>query len=268
MTRIAVTGAAGRMGKVLIEAIDEADDLTLGAAVVHPESSLVGADAGEMTGIGKNSVALAGQVEDVKDAFDVLIDFTFPDLTLENLAFCSRHGKAIIIGTTGMTEAEKEQVRIAAEKIPVVFAPNMSVGINVMLDLLHKAASVLGDDYDVEIIEAHHRHKKDAPSGTALRLGEVVADALGRDLKVCAVYGREGFTGERSQKEIGFETIRAGDVVGDHTVLFATMGERIEITHKASSRMTFAQGAIRAARWLEGKPAGLYDMQDVLGLKD
>ncbi len=267
MTRIAVTGAAGRMGKVLIEAIDEADDLTLGAAIVHPESSLVGADAGEMAGIGKNGVSLAARVEDVKDAFDVLIDFTFPDLTLENLAFCSRHGKGIIIGTTGMTDAEKEQVRIAAEKIPVVFAPNMSVGINVMLDLLHKAASVLGDDYDVEIIEAHHRHKKDAPSGTALRLGEVVADALGRDLRECAVYGREGFTGERSRSEIGFETIRAGDVVGDHTVLFATMGERIEFTHKASSRMTFAKGAIRAARWLQNRPAGLYDMQDVLGLK-
>ncbi|UZD66488.1 4-hydroxy-tetrahydrodipicolinate reductase [Marinobacter sp. AN1] len=268
MTRIAVTGAAGRMGKVLIEAIDEADDLTLGAAIVHPDSSLIGADAGEMAGIGKNGVALAGNVADVKDAFDILVDFTFPDLTLENLEFCSQNRKAVIIGTTGMTEAEKEQVKVVAEKTPVVFAPNMSVGINVMLDLLHKAATVLGDDYDVEIIETHHRHKKDAPSGTALRLGEVVADALGRDLRECAVYGREGFTGERSQKEIGFETIRAGDVVGDHTVLFATMGERIELTHKASSRMTFAKGAVRAARWLQGKPAGLYDMQDVLGLKD
>lgn len=268
MTRIAVTGAAGRMGKVLIEAIDEADDLALGAAIVHPESSLIGADAGEMAGIGRNGVALAGSIADVSDAFDLLIDFTFPDLTLENLEFCSQNGKAVIIGTTGMTDAEKEQVTMAADKVPVVFAPNMSVGINVMLDLLHKAASVLGDDYDVEIIETHHRHKKDAPSGTALRLGEVVADALGRDLKECAVYGREGFTGERPQKEIGFETIRAGDVVGDHTVLFATMGERIELTHKASSRMTFAKGAIRATRWLQGKPAGLYDMQDVLGLRD
>lgn len=267
MTRIAVTGAAGRMGKVLIEAIDEAEGLSLGAAIVHPESSLVGADAGEVAGIGKNGVALAGSIADVKDAFDVLIDFTFPDLTLENLEFCSQHGKSVIIGTTGMTDAEKEQVKVAADRVPVVFAPNMSVGINVVLNLLQTAASVLGDDYDVEIIEAHHRHKKDAPSGTALRLGEVVADALGRDLKECAVYGREGFTGERSRKEIGFETIRAGDVVGDHTVLFATMGERIEITHKASSRMTFAKGAIRAAQWLQGRPAGLYDMQDVLSLK-
>ncbi|SFR59090.1 dihydrodipicolinate reductase [Marinobacter daqiaonensis] len=268
MTRIAVTGAAGRMGKVLIEAIDEADDLTLGAAIVHPESSLIGVDAGEMAGIGKNGVAMAGNIADVRDAFDVLIDFTFPDLTLENLEFCGRAGKAVIIGTTGMTDAEKEQVAMVGERIPVVFAPNMSVGVNVVLNLLKTAAAVLGDDYDVEIIEAHHRHKKDAPSGTALRMGEVVADALGRDLKECAVYGREGFTGERSGKEIGFETIRAGDVVGDHTVLFATMGERIEITHKASSRMTFAKGAVRAARWLQGKPAGLYDMQDVLSLKD
>lgn len=267
MTRIAVTGAAGRMGKVLIEAIDDADDLTLGAAIVHPESSLIGADAGEMAGIGKNGVRLAGHVSDVKDAFDVLIDFTFPDLTLENLAFCAEHGKAVIVGTTGLTDAEKEQVAMAAEKTPVIFAPNMSVGVNVVLNLLKTAAEVLGDDYDVEIIETHHRHKKDAPSGTALRMGEAVAEALGRDLKECAVFGREGFTGERSQKEIGFETIRAGDVVGDHTVLFATMGERIEITHKASSRMTFAQGAVRAARWLQGRPAGLYDMQDVLSLK-
>ena len=165
-------------------------------------------------------------------------------------------------------KAEKEQLALAAENTPVVFAPNMSVGVNVVLNLLRTAAATLGDDYDVEIIEAHHRHKKDAPSGTALRMGEVVADALGRDLKECAVYGREGFTGERTRKEIGFETIRAGDVVGDHTVLFATEGERIEITHKASSRMTFAKGAMRAALWLEGKAAGLYDMQDVLSLKN
>lgn len=268
MTRIGVTGAAGRMGKALIEAIDDADDLTLGAVIVHPESSLIGADAGEVAGIGRNGVTLAGDVAEVKDAFDVLIDFTFPDLTLENLSFCSEHGKAMIIGTTGLTDAEKEQVAMAAEKTPVVFAPNMSVGVNVVLNLLRTAAEVLGDEYDVEIIETHHRHKKDAPSGTALRMGETIAEALGRNLKECAVYGREGFTGERPRKEIGFETVRAGDVVGDHTVLFATMGERIEITHKASSRMTFAQGAVRAARWLQGRPAGLYDMQDVLALKE
>lgn len=265
--RVAITGAAGRMGKVLIEAVGDAEGLELGAAIVHPESSLIGADAGEMAGIGKSGVKMVGKLEDVKDDFDLLIDFTFPDLTLENLAFCKANGKRMVIGTTGLTDAEKAQLALAAESTPVVFAPNMSVGVNVALNLLRTAAQVLGDDYDVEIIEAHHRHKKDAPSGTALRMGEVVADALGRDLKECAVYGREGFTGERARKEIGFETIRAGDVVGDHTVLFAGIGERIEITHKASSRMTFAKGAMRAALWLQDKPAGLYDMQDVLSLK-
>ena len=265
--RVAIIGAAGRMGKVLIEAVDGTEGLELGAAIVEPGSSLIGADAGEMTGIGKTGVKMAASLGDVKDDFDVLVDFTFPDLTLENAKFCSANGKMLVIGTTGMTDAEKEQLAVAAESTPVVFAPNMSVGVNVVLNLLRTAAATLGDDYDVEIIEAHHRHKKDAPSGTALRMGEVVADALGRDLKECAVYGREGFTGERTRKEIGFETIRAGDVVGDHTVLFATEGERIEITHKASSRMTFAKGAMRAALWLKGKAAGLYDMQDVLSLK-
>ena len=180
---------------------------------------------------------------------------------------CKAHGKRVVIGTTGLSEADKLQVAQAAEVVPVVFAPNMSVGVNVALNLLRTAAKVLGDDYDVEIIETHHRHKKDAPSGTALRMGEVVAEALGRDLGQCAVYGREGFTGERSRTEIGFETVRAGDVVGDHTVLFAGIGERIEITHKASSRMTFAKGAVRAAEWLSDRPEGLYDMQDVLDLK-
>ncbi|WP_203143151.1 4-hydroxy-tetrahydrodipicolinate reductase [Marinobacter mangrovi] len=265
--RVAIMGAAGRMGKTLVEAIDEADGLDLSAAIVEPGSSLVGADAGEVAGIGRNGVTLVDNLAAVEDAFDVLIDFTFPDLTLENARFCGRHGKRMVIGTTGMTEAEKVELRRATESVPVVFAPNMSVGVNVALNLLRTAAQVLGDDYDVEIIEAHHRHKKDSPSGTAVRMGEVVAEALGRDLKECAVYGREGFVGERPRKEIGFETIRAGDVVGDHTVLFAGIGERIEITHKASSRMTFARGAVRAAQWLAERPAGLYDMQDVLDLK-
>lgn len=265
--RVAIIGAAGRMGKVLIEAIDEADGLELGAAVVEPGSSLVGVDAGEVAGIGKLGVSMVDSLSAVQHAFDVLIDFTFPDLTLESAEFCKAHGKSMVVGTTGLTAAEKEQLALAAESVPVMFAPNMSVGVNVVLNLLRTAAEVLGDDYDVEIIEAHHRHKKDAPSGTALRMGEVVAEALGRDLQECAVYGREGFTGERSQKEIGFETIRAGDVVGDHTVLFAGIGERIEVTHKASSRMTFAKGAVRAAKWLADKAPGLYDMQDVLSLK-
>ncbi len=265
--RVAITGAAGRMGKVLIEAVQDADGVTLGAAIVNPDSSLIGADAGEVAGVGKLGVAMVGKLAEAVNDFDVLIDFTFPDLTLENLAFCKEHGKQMVIGTTGLTESEKLQLGVAAESVPVVFAPNMSVGVNVALKLLKTAAEALGVDYDVEIIETHHRHKKDAPSGTAVRMGEVVASALGRDLKECAVYGREGFTGERSRTEIGFETVRAGDVVGDHTVLFAGIGERIEITHKASSRMTFAKGAVRAARWLADKPAGLYDMQDVLALK-
>ncbi|WP_111494359.1 4-hydroxy-tetrahydrodipicolinate reductase [Marinobacter bohaiensis] len=265
--KVAIIGAAGRMGKVLIEAVDEADGLELGAAIVDPASSLVGADAGEVAGIGRNGVALASSLADVRDAFDLLVDFTFPDLTLDNARFCNEHGKTMVIGTTGMTEAERAELAQAADAIPVVFAPNMSVGVNVVLNLLRTAAQALGDDYDVEIIEAHHRHKKDSPSGTAVRMGEVVADALGRDLKECAVYGREGFVGERPRHEIGFETIRGGDVVGDHTVLFAGIGERVEVTHKASSRMTFAKGAVRAAQWLQDRPAGLYDMQDVLGLK-
>ncbi|MDX1636117.1 MAG: 4-hydroxy-tetrahydrodipicolinate reductase [Marinobacter sp.] len=267
MTRVAITGAAGRMGKVLVEAVQAAEGVSLGAAVVHPDSTLIGADAGEVAGVGKLGIVLVGRLADVLDDFDVLVDFTFPDLTLENLAVCKAHGKRMVIGTTGLTEADKLQVAQAAETVPVVFAPNMSVGVNVALNLLRTAAKVLGDDYDVEIIETHHRHKKDAPSGTALRMGEVVAEALGRNLAECAVYGREGFTGERSRTEIGFETVRAGDVVGDHTVLFAGIGERIEITHKASSRMTFAKGAVRAAEWVSEKPEGLYDMQDVLGLK-
>ncbi|SKA14908.1 dihydrodipicolinate reductase [Oceanospirillum multiglobuliferum] len=267
MIRIAVIGAAGRMGKTNIEAITQAEGVVLGAAIVEADSSLIGADAGELAGVGKLNVALVGSLLAAKDDFDVLIDFTSPKTTLENLAFCAQHGKKIIIGTTGLNEAEKAELESYADRVAIMFAPNMSVGVNVCLKLLEMAASVLGDDYDVEIIEAHHRHKVDAPSGTALRMGEAVAGALGRNLKECAVYGREGQTGARTQKEIGFETIRAGDVVGDHTVLFATEGERIEITHKASSRMTFAKGAVRAALWLVDKDAGLFDMQDVLALK-
>ncbi|WP_200834002.1 4-hydroxy-tetrahydrodipicolinate reductase [Nitrincola tapanii] len=269
MIRIAVTGAAGRMGKTLIEAIQQSDGVCLSAAIVEPGSSLIGADAGELAGVGKLGVVLVGSLQQVIDAFDVLIDFTAPAVTLENLAICRAQAKQMVIGTTGLTDADKAELKQAAADMALVFAPNMSVGVNLCFKLLEVAAKALGDDggYDIEVIEAHHRHKVDAPSGTALRMGEVVADALGRDLKTCAVYGREGYTGARSAKEIGFETIRAGDVVGDHTVLFATEGERIEITHKASSRMTFAKGAVRAAIWLKNRSAGLYDMQDVLGLK-
>lgn len=267
MIRVAVIGAAGRMGKTNIEAITQNEDVVLGAAIVEADSSLIGADAGELAGVGKLNVALKGSLLDAKDDFDVLIDFTSPQTTLANLAFCAEHGKKIVIGTTGLNDAEKAELESYADRVAIMFAPNMSVGVNVCLKLLEMAASVLGDDYDVEVIETHHRHKVDAPSGTALRMGEAVADALGRDLKECAVYGREGQTGARTQKEIGFETIRAGDVVGDHTVLFANEGERIEITHKASSRMTFAKGAVRACGWLAEKEVGLFDMQDVLALK-
>ncbi|SHL09943.1 4-hydroxy-tetrahydrodipicolinate reductase [Phytopseudomonas punonensis] len=265
--RIAVTGAAGRMGKNLIEAIHQADGTTLGAALARPESTLIGADAGELAGVGKLGVALGGNIESALDQFDVLIDFTHPSVTLENLQICRRAGKAMVIGTTGFSAAEKQLLVEAGKEIPIVFAANFSVGVNLCLKLLDTAARVLGDDVDIEVLEAHHRHKVDAPSGTALRMGEVVANALGRDLEKVAVYGREGQTGARARETIGFATVRAGDVVGDHTVLFAADGERVEITHKASSRMTFAKGAVRAASWLRERPAGLYDMQDVLGLK-
>ncbi|SBT16529.1 4-hydroxy-tetrahydrodipicolinate reductase [Marinomonas gallaica] len=267
MMRIAVIGAAGRMGKTLIQAITDADGVKLGAAIVEPTSSLLGADAGEVAGVGKLSVSIVSGIEQCINDFDVLVDFTTPELSVGNAAFCAKHGKSIVIGTTGLNDEQKSQLEEAGKQTPVVFAPNMSVGVNLTLKLLSLAAEILGDDYDVEVIEAHHRHKVDSPSGTALRMGEVVAEALGRDLKECAVYGREGQIGPRTQKEIGFETIRAGDVVGEHSVWFATEGERIEIAHKASSRMTFAKGAVRAAAWLESKPAGLYDMQDVLNLK-
>ncbi|NQD79434.1 4-hydroxy-tetrahydrodipicolinate reductase [Pseudomonas sp. CrR14] len=265
--RIAVTGAAGRMGKNLIEAVNQADGVTLGAAVARPESTLLGADAGELAGVGKLGVALSGNLEGVLDQFDVLIDFTHPSVTLKNLQICRRAGKAMVIGTTGFSAAEKQLLSEAGEDISIVFAANFSVGVNLCLKLLDTAARVLGDDVDIEVLEAHHRHKVDAPSGTALRMGEVVANALGRDLDKVAVYGREGQTGARARETIGFATVRAGDVVGDHTVLFAADGERVEITHKASSRMTFAKGAVRAASWLSGRSAGLYDMQDVLSLK-
>lgn len=267
MRRIAVMGAAGRMGKILIEAVGQAEGAKLTAAVDRPDSSLIGADAGELAAQGKIGVTLAGDLNAVLDQFDVLIDFTHPSVTLKNLEICRRAGKAMVIGTTGFSPEERQQLEAAAQEIPIVFAANYSVGVNLCLKLLDTAARVLGDDVDIEIIEAHHRHKVDAPSGTALRMGEVVANALGRDLQKVAVYGREGQTGARERETIGFATVRAGDVVGDHTVLFAADGERVEITHKASSRMTFAKGAVRSALWLHKRQPGLYDMQDVLELR-
>lgn len=266
MRRIAVMGAAGRMGKSLIEAIQQAPGAGLTAAVARPDSTLVGADAGELAGLGRIGVPISTDLAQVEEEFDVLIDFTHPSVTLKNLAFCRKAGKAMVIGTTGFTAEEKQSLVDAGKDIPIVFAANFSVGVNLCLKLLDTAARVLAEDADIEILEAHHRHKVDAPSGTALRMGEVVAQALGRDLKEVAVYGREGQTGARDRQTIGFATVRAGDVVGDHTVLFATEGERVEITHKASSRMTFSKGAVRAALWLDGREPGLYDMQDVLEL--
>lgn len=267
MRRIAVMGAAGRMGKTLIEAVQQTPGAGLTAAVDRPDSTLVGADAGELAALGRIGVPLSGDLDRVVEEFDVLIDFTHPTVTLKNLAFCRKHGKAMIIGTTGFSVEEKRLLAEAGKDIPIVFAANFSVGVNLCLKLLDTAARVLGDDVDIEIMEAHHRHKVDAPSGTAVRMGEVIADALGRDLKRVAVYGREGQTGARERETIGFATVRAGDIVGDHTVLFAADGERVEITHKASSRMTFTKGAVRAALWLDGREPGLYDMQDVLDLR-
>jgi len=267
MTRVAIVGAGGRMGRTLVEACQEAEGVDLTAATELPGCSLLGADVGELAGLNRMDVNLIDDLEKVISRFDVVIDFTRPAGTLSHLGLCRMHKKGMVIGTTGFSEEQKQKIEEASEEIPIVFAPNMSVGVNLTLKLLEMAASVLGDEVDIEIIEAHHRFKVDAPSGTAVRMGEVVAETLGRDLKECAVYGREGITEERDRKTIGFETIRAGDIVGEHTVMFAGIGERVEITHKASSRMTFAKGAVRAAKWLSDHDRGLFDMQDVLGLK-
>jgi 4-hydroxy-tetrahydrodipicolinate reductase len=239
----------------------------LTAAIVRPGSTLIGVDAGELASLGRIGVPLSGKLDAVADEFDVLIDFTLPEVMLKNLEFCRKAGKSMVIGTTGLDAAQKQLLAEASKDIAIVFAANFSVGVNLSLKLLDMAARVLGDEADIEIIEAHHRHKIDAPSGTALRMGEVIASALDRDLQKVAVYGREGHTGVRERETIGFATVRGGDVVGDHTVLFACEGERLEITHKASSRMTFAKGAVRAALWLDGREPGLYDMQDVLDLR-
>ena len=265
--RIGVAGVNGRMGRVLVEATVQNAESTLGAALVRRGSAMIGQDAGLVAGVGALNCLVRDNLAAACTDFDVLIDFTSIDATLSHLDICRSAGRAMVIGTTGFSSTQKAVLQEAARDIPIVFAPNMSIGINVLQRVLAQTAALLGEGYDVEIIEAHHRHKVDAPSGTALRLGEVVARAYGRDLAEVAVYGREGHTGARDAKTIGFSTIRGGDVVGDHTVLFAGIGERIELTHKASSRMTFAQGAVRAARWLKDQPPGMYDMTDVLGLK-
>jgi len=267
MVRIAVVGASGRMGLCLLKAALAAENAELTVAVSRPDSLALGKDAGELAGVSAAGIKVCDDLAALTEKFDVLIDFTRPDASMDYIEICRQAGKKIVIGTTGYSEAQKAAIAEAAQDVGIVIAPNFSVGVNLSLKLLEMTAKVMGEYTDIEVIEAHHRHKVDAPSGTALRMGEVVAAALGRDLKDCAIYGREGDTGARDRKTIGFSTIRAGDIVGEHTVMFADEGERVEITHKASSRMTFANGAVRAAAWLADKPKGLFDMQDVLGLK-
>ena len=251
---------------MLVEAVANDERVTLGAAIERPGSTLLGVDAGELANVGALGVPLTGSLSGNTEAFDTIIDFTTPAFTLENVALCRQHGKSIVIGTTGLSDEQKAQLQEAAADISIVFASNMSVGVNLVFKLLETAARIMDEGVDIEIIEAHHSNKVDAPSGTALTMGGIVADVVGRDLKKCAIYGREGVTGVRDHETIGFSTIRAGDVVGDHTVLFASEGERVEITHKAGNRVIYARGALRAVRWLADKPAGLYSMQDVLDL--
>lgn len=264
-TRIAIVGCNGRMGKVLQQAVLENEQTTLGALIERPGSDVIRLDGGELAGLGKQNIKIVDDLNQVVDDFDVIIDFTRPEVTLANVQWAGEHAKKIVIGTTGFTDEQKAQISQASEKSAILMAPNMSVGVNVLLQVLQMTAKAMGEYTDIEITEAHHRHKVDAPSGTALAMGEVIAEALGRDLNEVAVYDRHGHTGERDRKTIGFSTIRAGDIVGEHTAMFADLGERIEITHKASSRMTFANGAVRAACWLNHHDTGLYDMRDVLG---
>jgi 4-hydroxy-tetrahydrodipicolinate reductase len=264
--RVAVAGASGRMGRMLVEAVLASDDLMLGGALDVAGSPALGQDAAAFLGRA-SGVTIEADLDAGLAHADVLIDFTRPEGTLVHLAACHRRGVKAVIGTTGFTEAQKAQIAAHATEIAIVMAPNMSVGVNVVLKLIEFAARALDVGYDIEVIEAHHRHKVDAPSGTALKMGEVLAQALGRDLAQCAVYAREGVTGERDPSTIGFASIRGGDIVGDHTVLFAGTGERIEISHKSSSRSGYAQGSLRAARFLAGRHSGLYGMDDVLGMR-
>ena len=263
--RVAIAGASGRMGRMLVEAVQADAGVVLVGALDTPGNPSLGTDAGAYAGH-ETGVRITADLDAGLSGADVLIDFTRPEGTLAHLQACRRHGVRAVIGTTGFTEAQKQAIAAHAQHLAIMMAPNMSVGVNLVLRLLDTAAKALAEGYDIEVIEAHHRHKVDAPSGTALAMGQAVADALGRDLKQCAVYGREGVTGPRDPSTIGFATVRGGDIIGDHTVLFAGTGERIEITHRSSSRATYAQGSLRAARFLAGRPAGLYDMHDVLGL--
>lgn len=268
MVKIAISGASGRMGVNLIKACQQNKLATLGVAIEREGSPVIGKEVGDVVGLASQPVQIISDYKNSANEFDVLIDFTRPEACLEKLAFCQANNKAMVIGTTGFTDEEKNKIQAASSSIPIVFAPNMGIGVNVTLKLLELASKAIGHSVDIEVIEAHHKHKVDAPSGTALKMGEVVANAMDKNLSDCAVYAREGITGEREEGTIGFSTIRAGDIVGEHTVMFADEGERIEISHKATSRMTFATGAVRAACWVKGQPTGLYDMQDVLGLNN
>ena len=266
MLKVVIAGCSGRMGHALLEGVFADAELALHGALDRADSPQIGRDAGEQFGK-KSGVLMSHDVTAVLKGADVLVDFTRPEPSLVYLAACQKAGVNMVIGTTGFTSEQKDIIAKVAKDISVVFAPNMSVGVTLLINLVQAAAKVLSEGYDIEVIEAHHRHKVDAPSGTALRLGEAAASALGRNLEECAIYGREGVTGERDPSTIGFATVRGGDVVGDHTVLFAGIGERVELTHKASSRATFALGALRAGKFMQDKNSGLFDMQDVLGLK-
>jgi 4-hydroxy-tetrahydrodipicolinate reductase len=267
MIKIGVAGAAGKMGSRITALSKEYEGLQLVAAFERTGHNDVGKDIGTIVGIGETGVRLSDGIGKIIDAVDLIIDFTSVESTKQNLRAAAAKGKAMVIGTTGLSSEDIKEIGSLAKSIPCVMASNMSLGVNLLLKVLHDVAKVLGDDYDIEIVEAHHRLKKDAPSGTALKMAQVIAEAVDRKLDEVAVYARKGIIGQRTRKEIGIQTVRAGDIVGEHTVLFGGLGERIEITHKASSRDTFARGALRAALWLSGRPAGLYDMQDVLGLK-
>jgi 4-hydroxy-tetrahydrodipicolinate reductase len=267
MVKAIVSGAAGRMGARIISMIHDSEDIILSGAFEDPENRYVGKDAGQSAGLGEIGIRIAGSIDEVIDLGEVVIDFTSPRATLENIRKVVSHGLSMVIGTTGITGEDLKQVEKLAGKIRCVMSPNMSVGMNVMFRIVEEMAGILGNDYDIEILEAHHRLKKDAPSGTAMRLAQILADATNRDLSKVAVYSRRGVTGERGDKEIGIQTLRAGDITGDHTVMFGGTGERLELIHRAHNRDNFARGALKAAKWIVNQPVGLYDMQDVLGIK-
>jgi 4-hydroxy-tetrahydrodipicolinate reductase len=267
MIKTIVAGAAGRMGSRIISMIGQNKELMLSGAFESPDHPAIGMDAGSMAGLGETGILIGGSLKDITDQGEVLIDFTRPEATMENIRIASSKGLSMVIGTTGITGRDLEEVMDLSKSIRCVMAPNMSMGVNIMFRMVSEMARLLGDDFDIEIIEAHHRFKKDAPSGTAMRLAQVISNSVKRDLNEVAVYQRKGIIGERNNKEIGIQTLRGGDITGDHTVMFAGIGERLELTHRAHSRDNFARGAVRAAAWVVNQPKGLYDMQDVLGLK-